>query len=69
MTGPPSDKITPMLRQYLDLKERYADALVLFQMGDFYETFFGDAETAANALTPVHRLCLGSQFKWKKYGR
>ena len=50
MTGPPSDKITPMLRQYLDLKERYADALVLFQMGDFYETFFGDAETAANAL-------------------
>ena len=50
MTGPPSDKITPMLRQYLDLKERYADALVLFQMGDFYETFFDDAETAANAL-------------------
>src|SRR4030042_1184511 len=50
MTGPPSDKITPMLRQYLDLKERYADALVLFQMGDFYETFFGDAEVAANAL-------------------
>src|SRR4030066_2006216 len=50
MIGPPSDKITPMLRQYLDLKERYADALVLFQMGDFYETFFGDAETAANAL-------------------
>ena len=50
MTGPPSDKITPMLRQYLDLKDRYADALVLFQMGDFYETFFGDAETAAQAL-------------------
>ncbi len=50
MTGPPSDKITPMLRQYLDLKDRYADALVLFQMGDFYETFFGDAEAAANAL-------------------
>jgi DNA mismatch repair protein MutS len=39
-----------MLRQYLDLKDRYADALVLFQMGDFYETFFGDAELAANAL-------------------
>ena len=50
MTGPPSDKITPMLRQYLDLKNRYADALVLFQMGDFYETFFGDAEAAAQAL-------------------
>jgi DNA mismatch repair protein MutS len=50
MTGPPSDKLTPMLRQYLDLKDRYADALVLFQMGDFYETFFGDAEAAAHAL-------------------
>ena len=50
MTGPPSDKITPMLRQYLELKNRYADALVLFQIGDFYETFFDDAETAANAL-------------------
>jgi DNA mismatch repair protein MutS len=50
MTGPPSDKITPMLRQYLDLKNRYADALVLFQMGDFYETFFKDAEAAAKAL-------------------
>ena len=50
MTGSPSDKITPMLRQYLDLKDQYADALVLFQMGDFYETFFGDAEAAANAL-------------------
>jgi DNA mismatch repair protein MutS len=39
-----------MLKQYLDLKDRYADALVLFQMGDFYETFFSDAEAAARAL-------------------
>ena len=39
-----------MLRQYLDLKSRYADALLLFQMGDFYETFFGDAEKMAAAL-------------------
>ncbi|MGA9459530.1 MAG: hypothetical protein WBV16_07480, partial [Desulfobaccales bacterium] len=39
-----------MLRQYLDLKSRYADALLLFQMGDFYETFFEDAERAAAAL-------------------
>ncbi|HZE21965.1 MAG TPA: DNA mismatch repair protein MutS, partial [Desulfobaccales bacterium] len=50
MTGPSSNKITPMLRQYLELKGQYKDALVLFQMGDFYETFFGDAEAAANAL-------------------
>jgi len=39
-----------MLKQYLDLKSRYTDALLLFQMGDFYETFFGDAESAAGAL-------------------
>jgi DNA mismatch repair protein MutS len=51
MTDSPPDKITPMLRQYLDLKSRYADALLLFQMGDFYETFFEDAERAAQALS------------------
>lgn len=39
-----------MLRQYLDLKSRYADALLLFQMGDFFELFFEDAEEAAHAL-------------------
>jgi len=50
MAESPPDKITPMLRQYLDLKARYADALLLFQMGDFYETFFGDAEKTAAAL-------------------
>ncbi len=50
MADSPPDKVTPMLRQYLDLKSRYADALLLFQMGDFYETFFGDAEKAAAAL-------------------
>jgi DNA mismatch repair protein MutS len=50
MSGPPLDKLTPMLRQYLDLKSRYADALLLFQMGDFFELFFEDAEQAARAL-------------------
>jgi DNA mismatch repair protein MutS len=39
-----------MLRQYLDLKSRYADALLLFQMGDFFELFFDDAEEAARTL-------------------
>ncbi len=50
MADSPPDKVTPMLKQYLDLKARYADALLLFQMGDFYETFFADAEAAAGAL-------------------
>jgi DNA mismatch repair protein MutS len=39
-----------MLKQYLELKARYTDALVLFQMGDFFELFFQDAETVAPAL-------------------
>jgi len=51
MTDLPSDRLTPMLRQYLDLKAQYADALVLFQMGDFFELFFADAEAAAQALS------------------
>lgn len=42
-----------MLRQYLEVKSRYADALVLFQMGDFYEMFFEDAEKGAAALNIV----------------
>ncbi len=51
MASPPPDKITPMLKQYLELKARYDDALVLFQMGDFFELFFQDAEEAARALS------------------
>ena len=50
MTDQAPDRLTPMLKQYLDLKSRYADALLLFQMGDFFELFFQDAETAAAAL-------------------
>jgi DNA mismatch repair protein MutS len=42
-----------MLRQYLELKARYDDALVLFQMGDFFELFYQDAEAAARALSIV----------------
>ncbi len=44
------DKITPMLRQYLDIKAQHPDGLLLFQMGDFYELFFQDAHSAAQAL-------------------
>jgi DNA mismatch repair protein MutS len=50
MTDLPPDRLTPMLKQYLEVKDRYRDALVLFQMGDFYELFFEDAEVAARAL-------------------
>ncbi len=39
-----------MMRQYRELKRRYPDHLLLFRLGDFYETFFEDAERAARLL-------------------
>ena len=42
--------ITPMLNQYLSIKEQYRDAILFFRMGDFYEMFFEDAEVAAKIL-------------------
>lgn len=44
------DALTPLMRQYYEIKNRYADALVLFQVGDFYELFFDDAKVAAHCL-------------------
>ena len=43
-------KQTPMLKQYLDVKKAHPDKLILFRMGDFYETFFEDAHIAAKVL-------------------
>ncbi len=40
-------KLTPMLEQYLEIKAQYPDCLLLSRMGDFYETFFEDAQTMA----------------------
>ena len=41
---------TPARQQWLDLKAQHPDAVLLFRMGDFYETFEDDAETAARVL-------------------
>ncbi|MDE2968377.1 MAG: hypothetical protein OXS30_12945, partial [Chloroflexota bacterium] len=41
---------TPVRRQYLDLKARYPDAILLFRLGDFYETFDEDAKLVSEAL-------------------
>lgn len=38
---------TPVMRQYLEIKDRYPDAILLFRMGDFYELFLDDAKIAA----------------------
>ncbi len=42
--------VTPMMAQYLEIKEAHADALLFYRMGDFYEMFFEDAVNAAEAL-------------------
>jgi DNA mismatch repair protein MutS len=41
---------TPMIQQYLNIKEDYADAIVFFRLGDFYEMFFDDAILASKVL-------------------
>ncbi|MDJ0802241.1 MAG: DNA mismatch repair protein MutS [Desulfobacterales bacterium] len=45
-----SSKSTPMIKQYLSIKDEYPDAILLYRMGDFYEMFFEDAERAARIL-------------------
>src|SRR3990172_12301854 len=45
--------LTPMLRQYQELKGRYPDALLMFRLGDFYELFFDDALIASRELEIV----------------
>ena len=41
---------TPMMRQYLEIKEQYPDAILFFRLGDFYEMFLDDAVTASRVL-------------------
>ncbi|HZW02987.1 MAG TPA: DNA mismatch repair protein MutS, partial [Anaerolineaceae bacterium] len=48
-----SDDVTPIRQQYLDIKRQYPDAIVFFRLGDFYETFDLDAETASRELDIV----------------
>lgn len=42
--------ITPMMQQYLELKEQYKDCILFFRLGDFYEMFFEDAILASKEL-------------------
>jgi DNA mismatch repair protein MutS len=44
------EKISPMMQQYLDIKEQYKDCILFFRLGDFYEMFFDDAVTASREL-------------------
>jgi DNA mismatch repair protein MutS len=50
MTGALAGDVTPMMAQYLALKEAHAGYLLFYRMGDFYELFFADAAKASEAL-------------------
>ncbi len=45
------EKLTPMLKHYVDMKKDFKDALLLYRVGDFYETFFDDAIITAKVLS------------------
>ncbi len=47
---PDEPKITPMMQRYREVKAETPGAILLFRMGDFYELFFEDAETAAKVI-------------------
>ena len=42
--------LTPMMKQFLDLKAKHPDAVMLFRCGDFYETYSTDAVVASEIL-------------------
>lgn len=48
-----SATVTPLRQQYLNIKQQHPDCIVLFRLGDFYETFDQDAEIAARELDLV----------------
>lgn len=43
-------QLTPMLRQYLEIKKQYPGTMLFFRLGDFYELFFDDALLGAREL-------------------
>ncbi len=47
---PKSEELTPMMKQFFDLKKKHPDAILLFRCGDFYETYAQDAVTASEIL-------------------
>ncbi|WP_448600641.1 DNA mismatch repair protein MutS, partial [Thermoleptolyngbya sp.] len=59
------EALTPMMRHYADLKDEYPQALLLYRVGDFFETFFQDAITIAQEL----ELVLTSKDAGKTVGR
>ena len=45
--------VTPMMQQYLDIKQKHQDCILFFRLGDFYEMFFEDAQLVSKELELV----------------
>ena len=43
-------ELSPMMKQYLSIKEKHKDSILFFRLGDFYEMFYDDAKLAAKEL-------------------
>lgn len=54
-----NQNLSPMMKEYLQTKEQYKDCILLYRLGDFYEMFFEDAQTASKVLdlTLTGRAC------------
>ena len=48
-----TNKLSPVMQQYVDIKAEHSDALLMFRLGDFYEAFFEDAKTISDVLSLV----------------
>lgn len=45
-----SNKLSPLMQQFFDIKEQYSDCILFYRVGDFYEMFYDDAKTASRVL-------------------
>ena len=54
-------KLTPMMEQYFQIKNKYKDCILFYRLGDFYEMFYDDALTASRELeiTLTGKNCVG----------
>ena len=63
--------VTPMMAQFLEIKQSYPDALLFYRMGDFYELFFDDAVAASEALdialTKRGKHDVSSKASWRRW--
>ena len=46
-------KLSPMMKHYVELKDKYEDVIILYRLGDFYEMFFEDAKLVSQELDLV----------------